>query len=343
MKRLLVINFVYDLDDPVLGFAVEWVHELSAHFDETVVLTGRAGRFEPSPRISIISTNWQTGRNVHNSIDFLRALAKILRSSRPSVAFTHMAVAQGLVASPLLRLFRIRHVLWYTHRKLTMVLRLAVFMSNSVLTASPETCRVRSRKVAAIGHGISAPPGRLADRRGDGKVLYVTWGRCDPVKRLDNIVAAINEVHSTDPSSASLLVIGDPSSQSSREWWDAVMQDDQRRARIIEWIPAVSRDRLTSQIPEDAIFVHSSRTGLDKAPLEAALLGLPVLSDEPLILEALDANRQPLSLEEQIKWCRQLADTDRLALVALQRIAVERLNSLSNLINRVSQELELDR
>jgi hypothetical protein len=153
-RTLLVINFVVDADDPVLGFAVDWLKELRSRVDHLVVLTGRVGRVPASLDAEIISTDWIPGQKLRNVLRFQRRLLGLLHSQRPDAVFTHMAAPQGLLASPILRLLRIRHVLWYAHPQVTTTLRLAVACANSVVTSVAESFMLDSPKVNPIGQGI---------------------------------------------------------------------------------------------------------------------------------------------------------------------------------------------
>ena len=103
------------------------------------------------------------------------------------------------MAGPLLKLNRIPQVLWYTHKSVTLMLKLGVFFSDTVVTASRGSLRVNTPKKKAIGHGIDT---KLFDRNpkisdSDQPFRIISVGRIMPVKRLD---LAIDLVHLRSPN-----------------------------------------------------------------------------------------------------------------------------------------------
>lgn len=339
-RSLLVINFVVDADDPVLGFAVDWLEELRSRVDHLVVLTGRVGRVPPDLDVEIISTDWNPGQKLRNVLKFQRRLVGLLLLQRPDAVFTHMAAPQGLLASPFLRLLRIRHVLWYAHPQVSTTLRLAVACANSVVTSVPESFMLDSPKVKPIGQGIelSKFPRPAVEPRNLQTLVH--WGRCDPVKRLDYLAATVETFGSQTGTESRLLAVGKPSTDTSSQWWQSVIDMDAERDRpVIDWIPGVNQSDLAHIAARSDGFVHASTTGFDKAALEAALLGLPVFSETESIRRQLDAPDCGNSILGQLHWWSSASSEQRIALCERQREAVIQRHSLSSLGDRLDQAL----
>lgn len=338
-RTLLVINFVVDADDPVLGFAVDWLEELRSRVDHLVVLTGRVGRVPPSLDAEIISTDWIPGQKLRNVLRFQRRLLGLLLSQRPDAVFTHMAAPQGLLASPILRLLRIRHVLWYAHPQVTTTLRLAVACANSVVTSVPESFMLDSPKVKPIGQGIELTkfPRPAVEPRNLQTLVH--WGRCDPVKRLDYLAATVETFGHQSGSDTRFLAVGKPSTATSAQWWQSVIDMDAELDRpVVDWIPGVNQSDLAILAARSDGFVHACRA-FDKAALEAPLLGLPVFSEAEPIRRELGAPDCGHTILEQLTWWSSASSEHRIALCESQRDAVIQRHSLSSLGDRLEHAL----
>lgn len=336
VRSLLVINFVVDADDPVLGFAVRWLEELQSKVERLVVVTGRVGRVPDSLNVEIVDTNWVPAQNIRNVLRFQWKIIRTLRAVKPSAAFTHMAAIQGLLASPWLRLLGVRHVLWYAHPHLPKSFRFAMAAANAVVTSVPESCPAESGKVMPIGQGIDTAlfPEPLENDL-ESPVL-VHWGRCDPVKRLDYLAEVVDH-HSRDTGRPfSFLVVGEPSTEGAAEWWREVLETDSRRdRRVIEWIPGLPQSELPCVALRASAFIHASCTGFDKAALEAALLGLPVFSEAVAIRRELGHPPSGENILQQLAWWDAATGEARMAYCEAQRAAVSLQHSLPGLSIRL--------
>jgi hypothetical protein len=338
-KSLLVINFVTDENDPVLGFAVGWLAELRTRVDRMTVLTGRIGSVPESLDAEIISTDWVPDQNIRNVLKFQRELIRVLRSQRPNAVFTHMAAPQGLLASPLLRLTRIRHVLWYAHPQVTPMLRFAVALANRVVTSVPESFTLPSRKVVAIGQGIDLHRfGNHGPHSGNLRT-FIHWGRCDPVKRLDYLAEAVDQFGRWAGVESQFIQVGNPMTDESSAWWQDVLRIDAERERpVIKWIPGVSQSELSGIGHGADAFIHACNA-FDKAALEAALIGLPVFSEAESVQREVGSPPSEPSLFKQLKWWQSASLEDRSTFGNLQRSAVVNGHSLRVLALRLEELL----
>ena len=131
-KNLLIITQKVDENDQLLGFFVGWIREFEKHFGNVRVAALRAPE-----------KNW------------FRLLFQILwQVPRHDAVFVHMAPIFAIIAAPWARLWGKRVGLWYTHGTVSLKLRIAEKLVNTVFTASPESFRLPSKKVIVTGHGI---------------------------------------------------------------------------------------------------------------------------------------------------------------------------------------------
>jgi len=248
--RLLIVTQEVDTTDRNLGFFVRWIEEFAKHTEVTVI-------------------EWRTGSRLTRFFRYQYLLLKHLPSA--DGVFFHMCPEYALAAHFLPMLFRVKTALWYVHKEVSVRLWLAEKLVDRIFTASPESFRLQSKKVAVTGHGIDTelfkPPATLA-----GGLRLVTVGRISPVKDLRTLIFGLLELRKKY-SGATLSLIGIPIIPSDREY-------EQELKRLVtagvHW----------SNLPFGKIyektytaFVHASQTGsVDKAVLEALAAGLPVFT-----------------------------------------------------------------
>lgn len=157
--RVLMITQRVDPNDAVLGFVVRWIEALAAKVNHlNVICLDQPARtvLEALPRnVKVFSLGKERG--VGRLLMLLNFWRKVWRSSRGvSAIFSHMVPRYAVLAAPIAKVRRTKHVLWYTHRQITGELRLAVRLVDAVLTAAPESFPIEAAKVHSLGHGIDA-------------------------------------------------------------------------------------------------------------------------------------------------------------------------------------------
>src|SRR3990167_8080676 len=168
--KLLICTQTVDKNDPTLGFFVRWIEEFEKYCEVEVVslkTLGSGGR---------LARAW-------------RLLRLAMRKEYDAV-FVHMNPEYLVAAGWLWRLLHKRVALWYTHKSVSLYVRVAHFFTEVVFTASTESFRLASRKVRVVGHGIDTtrpvPPRTSAP----GLVRLITTGRIAPVKGIEVMVEA---------------------------------------------------------------------------------------------------------------------------------------------------------
>ncbi len=160
MSRILIITQVVDPADSDLGFFCEWLWTFVADPRVTSVEVWclREGEWKEKPANVTIRSFPQ------GSLARLFAFYGRLVAQRFDAVFVHMTPVWVVLGGCWWRLTRQRLVLWYTHGSASSMLRLAMWDANRILTATQKAFPLRSKKVLAIGHGIS-PRFSSVDRR----------------------------------------------------------------------------------------------------------------------------------------------------------------------------------
>jgi len=190
MRRIVFITQIVGRSHPNLGATVAKIEALARNVDEVVVLCREAVESDlpANCRVRYFEDTTQLRRGVK----FVRALTAELRP-RPLAVVVHMVPLYAVLAAPIVRPRRIPLMLWYTHWKGHVVVRLSDFVCTYVLSLDERSYPLHSRKVRAIGHGIDLrefpcqPSVPL-----DGRPLKVmSLGRYSPPKLLEEIVEGV--------------------------------------------------------------------------------------------------------------------------------------------------------
>lgn len=286
--RLLVLNFAMDEDHPILGFGVSWVRALADLVGSVHVVTGSAGRVDLPRNVTVDSIGWLSGERLSNVRKLRGAVHRALARFSPDAVFTHMAAPYAAVMGPELRARRLRHVLWYAHASRSKGLLLAYPWIKAIATSTPESCPISGSKVHVIGQGVDTELFTPVHRSYTSVQRAVHWGRADPSKRIEYMLTAITQSRAATGAPLSLTQIGSPATPDATAAWE-VIQASHRGDELLRWIPGVSRDRLPGLAADQDVFVHAFQGSMDKAALEAAALGLPVLSENTSVRRELGA------------------------------------------------------
>lgn len=266
-KHLLVINFSMDANHSALSHQQEVVAKLSERFQHVTVITGEAPTAPIPINVEVQSIKWFAGRPVRNGARLIFKFIQILIQDRPSVVFSHMVPIHAAVTAPISRLFKVRHVLWYAHAVTPMSLRFANLFVDQILTSTPGSCNLTSRKVTPIGQGVDSKLFQFRTRSFESleNILYV--GRTDASKNIPEIIDAVANAKLLFPKLQLAIVGGGPALSGNLN---------------LSWVHAQGR-AIRSELPlvygNADVFIHAFRGSLDKVLVEAALSGIPVVTE----------------------------------------------------------------
>jgi glycosyltransferase involved in cell wall biosynthesis len=273
-RNLLLFCFAVDANHPTLNFALGWYRRLLERYDGIDIIAFDVGTHDLPAAIRVHQLKQPGDGRLGRVWRFWRMAARICRERRPRVVFSHMNTALVLAFWPLARSLRLRQVLWYAHAEVTPLLRGAVACADRVVTSTPEGCRIATGKLRCIGQGVDdaifTPDGGTASRTD-----AVTTGRIAGSKNLDLLISGF--IRANHPT-ARLHVIGSPARSQDR-----ILEKELHRRWADE--PRVmfhgfrSPAEIAAIYRNCALFINLSDTGsLDKANLEAAIAGLPVMT-----------------------------------------------------------------
>jgi glycosyltransferase involved in cell wall biosynthesis len=282
--RLLLLNLKTDADDSNLGFTIDWINALAPSCEYIDVITMQAGRLTVADNVRVYSVGKERGYgDVRRGLEFYRILFRLLRGRRYDVCFAHMMPLFAVMGAPLLKLWRVPIVLWYTHKAVSLKLKLAEKVSWRVVTASAESFRIASRKVRVIGHGVDTDLFRpsLMQRQPEQPFVVISVGRIAPIKCLNVLIdAAQGLYYELEFHRLRVSIIGEAAPEyADYEKHLRELVETLNLQNVVEFAGGVSHERVVMEYQEADVMVNSSQTGsIDKAVLEAMACGLPVVA-----------------------------------------------------------------
>jgi glycosyltransferase involved in cell wall biosynthesis len=347
--RLLLFNLKTDVDDSNLGFTTDWINALAPFCDYIDVVTMQTGRLAVADNVRVYSVGKERGYgDVRRTLEFYRILFRLLMKRRYDVCFAHMMPLFAVMGAPLLKFWSVRLVLWYTHKAVSLKLKLAEKVSWRVVTASPESFRLSSRKVCVIGHGVDTHQfiSRADTQQADQFFRVISVGRIAPVKSLNVLLDAAQSLyHELEFHRLRVRIIGEAAPEHADygahlyELVDVLNLQD-----VVDFAGGISHDRVVQEYRDADVMVNTSKTGsIDKAVLEAMACGLPVITSNEAFRAMLSQwdnllfipPDSPGKLAASLIRLKDMSPEDRAALGRELREIVVREHSLTQLMSNL--------
>ena len=340
--RVLMLTRRVDKDDSRAGFAHAWIERLARHerIDRLDVICLERGWVDLPPGVRVASMGKERGYSRPRELwEFWRALAPVSRDA--DVVFGHMIPRYTLAAAPWILARRLPVVQWYTHRQVTLELRLVHALAARIVTASPESFTLPSRKVTVLGHGIDMARFRPSENAPGGERLIIAVGRLSPIKNYETLIQATARLAARPGCQDVQVVIAGgappPHGHVYREQLRALASEQGVSERLTFLGPLPYQD-IHTLYQLAAVSVNLCPTGgMDKAVLESMASAVPVVVHNRTFVPLLAGDADRL-------WCAEL-DPEQIAdrLAALLAQPPESRRALGErLRERVRLEYDLD-
>lgn len=345
LDRLLVLNMMTDADDPILGFTTAWLNALARRCAQVDVITMIAGRLEVAANVRVFSLGKERGYSEpRRAVEFYRVLGRLLGEHHYEAAFAHMTPLFAVMGAPLFRLHRLPVTLWYTHSQVSPTLRLAEIASDHVVSASPESFRLPSKKLIIVGHGIDTAQFAPAAHRTARPFTIGTIGRIGPKKQTGLLVDAARILAGEGVDFRVRLVgVPLPGDEGYVEGLKQTVRADGLADRVTFAGP-IRFERVVDEYHGLDAMVNMSLTGsIDKAVLEAMACGVPAVTSNEAFFPILEPWRDVLIVPDGSaetladRLCKLIAmpEAERAALGAALRQIVVAHHSLDRLMDRL--------
>jgi glycosyltransferase involved in cell wall biosynthesis len=334
VRKVVFITQVVDPNDPNLGATCAKIAALARRVDEVVVIAdhGLEGVLPENCRIRFFGAPTRLGR----AIRYVGALNAELREP-PVAVIGHMVPLYVVVAAPFVRPRRVPLMLWYTHWKAHLLLRLAGLVCTQLLSVDVSSYPLPSRRLHGIGHGIDLDefPCRPLSPTAGRPFRVVSLGRYSPPKKLDEMIEGVRIARSRGLD-VRIDLHGTARTELERRY-KRELEELVARDGVGEWAtvggPIPRPD--VPQVYAEADVVASDFGSPDKVVFEACASCRPVLAsheafgvlfaglEPPLAFE----RGRPTSFADRVEALARLADDERYALGRELRERVRRQHS----------------
>ena len=320
MKRLVFLTQAVDPGHPALAATIPKLRALAARVDELVVLAQSAAPAElpPNARVRTFGASSRAGRIVRFERELVRALPA-------DAVVAHMIPAYVLLAAPLVRPRRTPLLLWYTHWKASIQLRLAAQLATRIISVDRRSFPLRSAKVRAIGHGIDVNEFPCTSRDRNERLHALVLGRYSPAKGITRILRAVNEVDGVD-----VEVHG-----AALNAFERRHRDEDLAGLGVPLGEAVPRAEVPALFARSDVLINNMEAGApDKVVYEAAAACLPVLASNPVFDELFEGyplffeRESSESLADRLRWFMALSADERAEIGRALRDRVARKHSV---------------
>ncbi|OGZ15184.1 MAG: hypothetical protein A3G11_01050 [Candidatus Lloydbacteria bacterium RIFCSPLOWO2_12_FULL_51_9] len=160
--RLLIVTQKVDTRDDLLGFFHQWIREFAKHCELVTVICLEEGVHSLPLNVKILSLGKENSKFQIPNSKFTARFKYIVNFYRYvwgerknyDAVFVHMNTEYMVLAGWLWRLMKKKLALWHVHFEVNWRLWVAEKFAHVIFTTTPDGCRVKSKKVHAIGHGI---------------------------------------------------------------------------------------------------------------------------------------------------------------------------------------------
>jgi glycosyltransferase involved in cell wall biosynthesis len=268
-----------DKNSQVFSHQIDLVNKLANYFDSVTVLTGEVGVCRVSNNVKVVNFKWVSGKRVSSLLRFLVIFLKTIQKDKYSVLFSHMTSTHSAFISPITKLLRLKHYLWYAHTSNGLYLRVSKLLTNGIITSTPGSCLLTGKNIYPIGQSIDKNIFEKQVNTNYPIKNLIHTGRLDPSKKIDLIIEGVESLRRRYPE-LTLEIVGSPSSDKYKKHSQDLISKYSSNPynSWIKFISYISRESLPQLLQSKDGFIHRFQGSLDKTLVEATFSGLPVIT-----------------------------------------------------------------
>jgi glycosyltransferase involved in cell wall biosynthesis len=350
--NLLIITQKIEKNGDRWGFFHDWIEEFSKNCENVTVICLYEIKHNLPQNVRVLSLGKEHGR-CH--LKYLFNFYKYIFEERKNydVVFVHMNPIYVVLGGLFWRMMAKKITLWYTHKSVTLELRIAEKFVHKIFTASKNSFRLKTKKVKVMGHGINTDNFIINKQeikiRDNNIFKLISVGRISPSKDYETLIKAI-EILNNKNIKVEVDLIG--SSPDGQENYLEKLKDltKQKNIKNINFIGAVPNNEIKNYLYNSDLFVHMSQTGsLDKSSLEAMLCALPLVSNNDSVVNDILGNyKNKLAyakhdfegLAQRITELKEMDEEERKKIGENLREIVKKDHDLKNLVVNLVREIK---
>lgn len=365
--KLLIVTQKVDKNDDVLGFFHGWIKEFAKHCAQVMVVCLEKGEYDLPENVRVLSLGKEQqlreGRfralggatlveQVYQRLQYILRFYRYIWSERNNydVIFVHMNPAYVVLGAPLWHIWRKKISLWYTHRNVDWVLRVAEKFADTIFTATAASFRIQSSKLKILGHGIFTedfvrPEGYVSPIK--EKITIISVGRLTPIKNLDVLIQAVAILRDGE-FDCEVLFVGSTvvaTDESYVEYLKTLVKE-KNLENVVRFVGSVPNKEVMHYYWKSDMSINLAPTGgIDKAVLESMAAGVPVIVANKAFEEYFGEYKNGLMFTEgdaqelSVKIRALLERKDKEELIAFLSRTAEEKGSAKVLIQRIVKNI----
>lgn len=340
--KLLMITRKVDRSDSLAGFSFRWIAALATLVRELQVICLEAGDLSGLPENCFVHP-LRTSSSKNRWLEFIRFHAYARRLvPRVDGVFSHQNPEYGILIAPWCKLYRKKLLAWYTHKAVTLRLRLLNALCDLLVTASKESFRLPSKKLIVLHHGIDTDFFSFRPKPVSGSASLLSVSRISQTKNIHRMIELVEELKKRGIGNVKLVIVGSPALESDHVYLKRLhtMVAQKGLSSAIHFQGPVPYEETVRLYHDADLFLNFSATGsIDKAVLEAMSCGTLVLvTNEAFkeLLPAIDANLFASSVKDLADQAQRLLKNElRGAIAEREREYVSSHHNLSRLLHTI--------
>ena len=274
-EKILIFNISTDSNNTSLGFAVNWINQLSEYYIEIDVVTLNKGATHMlNDNINVYSNN--SINKITKFIEIRKTIKNLLKNNEYKFCLSHMTTSLTLVSSTIFKFNNLQSILWYTHKGPTtfikkIVLYLGALFSDRIITASENSFPLRFKKVTSIGHAINYEDFYRSRINTESKDFLIL-SRISRSKNIDeSIQGFLNSVYG---ESQSITIVGGPLTKQDVEY-ENYLKNKYSVYSNIRFAGSIPHPNLSKYIDKTRFHINNTPKGFyDKSVLETLSGGI---------------------------------------------------------------------
>ena len=274
-EKILIFNISTDSNNTSLGFAVNWINQLSEYYIEIDVVTLNKGATHMlNDNINVYSHD--SINKITKFIEIRKTIKNLLNNNEYKFCLSHMTTSLTLVSSTIFKFNNLQSILWYTHKGPTtfikkIVLYLGALFSDRIITASENSFPLRFKKVTSIGHAINYEDFYRSRSNLESKDFLIL-SRISRSKNIDeSIQGFLNSVYG---ESQNITIVGGPLTKQDVEY-ESYLKDKYSVYSNIKFAGSIPHLNLSKYIDKTRFHINNTPMGFyDKSVLETLSGGI---------------------------------------------------------------------
>ena len=274
-EKILILNISTDSNNTSLGFAVNWINQLSEYYIEIDVVTLNKGATHMlNDNVNVYSHD--SINKITKFIEIRKTIKNLLKNNEYRFCLSHMTTSLTLVSSTIFRFKNLQSILWYTHKGPTtfikkIVLYLGALFSDRIITASESSFPLRFKKVTSIGHAINYEDFYRSRINTESKDFLIL-SRISRSKNIDeSIQGFLNSVYGEIQT---ITIVGGPLTKQDIEY-ESYLKNKYSKYPNIRFAGSIPHPNLNTYIDKTGFHINNTPKGFyDKSVLETLSGGI---------------------------------------------------------------------